>query len=104
MNVILYDEHAVWADLLPICFTRPVGAIRIGIDTIAEKWQAFLPGEYSWKVSEQYLEELFPAIGEDCPDTLFIAGNVLPDALLAAKAAALKPGEALVDARGRVIA
>lgn len=104
MNVILYDEHAVWADLLPICFTRPVGAIRIGIDTIAEKWQAFLPGEYSWKVSEQYLEELFPAIGADCPDTLFIASNVLPDALLAAKVAALKPGEALVDARGRVIA
>ncbi len=104
MNVILYDEHAVWADLLPISFTRPVSAIRIGIDTIAEKWQAFLPGEYSWKVSEQYLEELFPAIGEDCPDTLFIAGNVLPDAVLAAKAAALKPGEALIDARGRVVA
>ncbi|MDE5683177.1 MAG: glucose-1-phosphate thymidylyltransferase [Muribaculaceae bacterium] len=104
MNVILYDEHAVWADLLPISFTRPVSAIRIGIDTIAEKWQAFLPGEYSWKVSEQYLEELFPAIGEDSPDTLFIAGNVLPDAVLAAKASALKPGEALVDARGRVVA
>ena len=104
MNVILYDEHAVWADLLPISFTRPVSAIRIGIDTIAEKWQAFLPGEYSWKVSEQYLEELFPAIGEDCPDTHFIAGNVLPDAVLAAKAAALKPGEALIDARGRVVA
>lgn len=104
MNVILYDEHAVWADLLPISFTRPVSAIRIGIDTIAEKWQAFLPGEYSWKVSEQYLEELFPATGEDCPDTLFIAGNVLPDAFLAAKAAALKPGEALIDARGRVVA
>ena len=36
MNVILYDEATVWADLLPITFTRPVGAIRIGIDTIAE--------------------------------------------------------------------
>ena len=44
MNIIIYDEHAVWADLLPITFTRPVGAIRLGIDTIAEKWQALLPG------------------------------------------------------------
>lgn len=104
MNVILFDEHAVWADLLPISFTRPVAAIRVGVDTIAEKWQAYLPGEYSWKVAEPYLEELFPCTGEDKPDTLFIAGNVLPDSALAESVAALKSGEALIDARGRTVA
>ena len=71
MNIIIYDEHAVWADLLPITFTRPVGAIRLGIDTIAEKWQALLPGEYSWKAAESYLDELFPTgICDD--DTLYV--------------------------------
>jgi len=104
MNVILYDEHTVWADLLPITFTRPISAIRVGIDTIAEKWQAYLPGEYSWKVAEEYLEELFPSTGEDDPDTLFIAGNVLPDSTLTGMIAALRPTEALVDSRGRVVA
>lgn len=104
MNVILYDEATVWADLLPITFTRPVGAIRVGIDTIAEKWQAYLPDEYSWKVAEAYLEELFPCTGENDPDTLFIAGNILPDKEMAGRVASLAAGQALVDAGDRTIA
>ena len=104
MNIILYDEHAVWADLLPITFTRPRAAIRVGIDTIAEKWQALLPGTYSWGVSEDYLREMYPAEGADDPDTVFIAGNVVPDAALAARIGALESGQALVDGRGRVVA
>lgn len=104
MNVILYDEYAVWTDLLPLTFTRPTAAIRTGIDTIAEKWQAFIAGDYSWQPAREYLSELYPCCGADKPDTLFIAGNVLPDAALAEAVAALKPGEALVDARGRVVA
>ena len=103
MNIIIYDEHAVWADLLAITFTRPVGAIRLGIDTIAEKWQALLPGEYSWKAAESYLDELFPTgICDD--DTLYVSGCVVPDAGLASRVADLGRGEALVDARGRVVA
>ncbi len=44
MKMIIYDDASVRCDLLPMSYTRPVGALRIGIDTIAEKWQALLPG------------------------------------------------------------
>ena len=50
MNYIVYDDPIIRRELLPMTYTRPVGALRIGIDTISEKWQSFLPGEYSWDV------------------------------------------------------
>ena len=104
MKVILYDDPEIWGDLRPLTLTRPVGALRVGIDTIADKWQAFLPGEYSWGVAEDYLAELFPAVGADEPDTLFVNGAVIPDSALAAAVAALLPGEELRDGESTLLA
>ena len=42
MNVILFDDPIIRLNLLPFTFTRPVGAIRVGILTIAEKWEKWL--------------------------------------------------------------
>ncbi len=104
MKIILYDDPEIWGDLRPLTLTRPVGALRVGIDTIADKWQAFLPGEYSWGVAEDYLAELFPAVGADEPDTLFVNGAVIPDSALAAAVAALLPGEELRDGESTLLA
>ena len=41
MAIILFDDNA-HQTLLPLTFTRPVGDLRIGILTIAEKWARFL--------------------------------------------------------------
>ncbi len=38
MALILFDDHS-WDNLLPLTFTRPVSALRVGIKTIAEKWE-----------------------------------------------------------------
>ncbi len=95
MTVIVFDEPAVRAELLPMTYTRPVGAIRVGIDTIAEKWQAFLPGDYGWDVAADYLRELYPPVDAG-DEALHVAGHVVPDEALAAAAAALKPGQRLV--------
>lgn len=94
MSVIVYDPADVRANLLPITYTRPVGAIRMGICTMAERWQAFLPDDYYW-LTQEYLRELFPSAGEVDEDTLYIAGNVVATGELAAAVNALKPGEAL---------
>ena len=59
MKMIIYDDASVRCDLLPMSYTRPVGALRIGIDTIADKWQALLPGEYMWSPAADYLTEIF---------------------------------------------
>ena len=38
MSLILFDDHS-WDNLLPLTFTRPASQLRIGIMTIAEKWE-----------------------------------------------------------------
>lgn len=101
MNIILYDEHDNWTDLLPISFTRPIADIRIGILTIAEKWQHLLPEARISYNPADYLTVKFATVETD--DDIIILSNILPDADLAARVAALQPGEALIAA-GKMIA
>ena len=101
MNIILFDEKDNWTDLLPISFTRPIADIRIGILTIAEKWQHLLPeARISYKPAD-YLTVKFAT--EEPGDDIIILSNILPDADLAARIAALQHGEALIAA-GKMIA
>lgn len=101
MNIILFDEKDNWTDLLPISFTRPIADIRIGILTIAEKWQHLLPeARISYKPAD-YLTVKFAT--EETGDDIIILSNILPDADLAARIAALQHGEALI-ADGKMIA
>ena len=103
MNIIIYDDAEVRANLLPITYTRPVGDIRLGITTIAEKWQRLIPADYGWRPAQQYLTELFPELPLE-PDTLCIAGHIVPDSQLAQAVSALPPATRLVDTQGHVIA
>ncbi|MDE6276669.1 MAG: glucose-1-phosphate thymidylyltransferase [Muribaculaceae bacterium] len=98
--IIVFDDPRVRANLLPLTFTRPVGALRCGIDTIAEKWQRRLGASALFNPSEAYLKPLFGAPQEilDAPDTLHVAGHVVPDADLALAVQALEPGCALYAA------
>ena len=101
MNIILFDEKDNWTDLLPISFTRPIADIRIGILTIAEKGQHLLPeARISYKPAD-YLTVKFAT--EETGDDIIILSNILPDADLAARIAALQHGEALIAA-GKMIA
>ena len=92
MNIIIFDPHPTRDNLLPLTYTRPVGDLRVGITTIAEKWQHMLPADYSWQ-TEPYLCELYPC--HATPGALYIAGNVLPDPQLVRAVAALAEGEGL---------
>ena len=58
MSLILFDEPRVWQQLLPLTYTRPVAALRLGILTIAEKWAIDLQDEYSYQ-TEVYLQQKF---------------------------------------------
>lgn len=95
MSIVIYDPAAVRDQLLPLTYTRPVGALRVGISTMAERWQAFIPGQYYWQ-TQDYLEELFPACPDPDDSTLYIAGNVVATAQLAEAIGRLQPGQALV--------
>ncbi|MDE6006677.1 MAG: glucose-1-phosphate thymidylyltransferase [Muribaculaceae bacterium] len=99
MKVVLFDTWESHENLLPLSYTRPVAAFRIGIVTIAEKWMHFLPGDYSY-LTVDYLGEKYPLDCAEDEEALFIAGNKLPDQTTAFEAAHLGPGDALRDSSG----
>ena len=93
-NIIIFDAADVRDNLLPITYTRPVSHIRIGIDTIFEKWQSFFPGEEISPLTVAYLQKKFPAT--IAGDNFFVAGHIIPTKELAVDVLALNPGEALM--------
>lgn len=93
-NVVVFDAPDVRDNLLPLTYTRPVSYIRIGIDTIFDKWQALLADSSLSPLTVPYLQPKFPTTLAD--DSTFVAGHVIPDKELAVAAEALNSGEALV--------
>ncbi|MBW8052090.1 MAG: glucose-1-phosphate thymidylyltransferase, partial [Cytophagales bacterium] len=101
MNIILFDDPQIRQSLLPLTFTRPVAALRIGILTIAEKWEKYInsglpqvlgadsgikypkskiPNPQLQRVSfltENYLQKKFPLNLND--ENILINGAVCPN-------------------------
>lgn len=92
MNIILFDDPVIRQSLLPLTFTRPVAQIRVGVMTIAEKWQTYAGASVSY-LTETYLRHKFPANYET--HNVFLNGAVCPDEELLAQVRALKVGEGL---------
>lgn len=92
MNYILFDDVQLRQQLLPFTFTRPIADIRLGIDTIREKWERFLGQEVSI-LTETYLSEKYPLRQAD--DNILINAAVLPDKALVQTVMALKVNQAL---------
>lgn len=101
-NVIIFDPDDVRGNLLPITYTRPVSHIRIGIDTIFDKWQSFFPDDNLSVLTVNYLQRKFPTAFAS-GDNLFIAGNYIPDAQLVDAVKAL-PAEAALLHGDRLVA
>ena len=95
MKFKVYNVGDVNPNLFPITLTRPMGDLRLGISTMAERWQYFLNEDFDWDAPD-YLRELFPCTEAATNDTLFVAGNVVATAEIAAAAAALHPGQRLL--------
>jgi UDP-N-acetylglucosamine diphosphorylase/glucosamine-1-phosphate N-acetyltransferase len=79
MNYILFDDQNIRPALLPLTFTRPVCEIRIGIQTISEKWNDILKTTVSFQ-TQDYLQTKYPLILSD--DNIFINGGICPNAEL----------------------
>ena len=94
-NVILFDDNEVRKQLLPFTYTRPIALLRVGITTIAEKWQAMLgEANYSY-LTVPYLKKKFPLHARRS-NNLLVAGNVIPTPELAQQVLGLGLGEALM--------
>lgn len=112
-HIILCDYPQLRKSLLPLTFTRPQGMLRVGITTIAEKWQRLLGAVAVTHYTTAYLRPKFtPALDaafndDACPtdlpvapevDGIYICGSLLDDDATASVVKALLPGEALRDA------
>ncbi|MEP7127829.1 MAG: GlmU family protein [Chitinophagales bacterium] len=92
-NFILFDDECR-DQLLPFTFTRPVCEIRIGILTIAGKWERSLNLRPSY-LTQDYLSKKYQ-LNKKALNWL-INGSVLPDPRLVAQVVSLQPNEAIVE-------
>lgn len=99
MTINLFDDGA-WLTLRPLSFTRPVADLRIGILTIAQKWEKYLGSSQVGFRTVSYLAPKYPLVQNA---GLFINGAVCPDPELADVVSGLKTGESLKK-EGRIIA
>lgn len=93
MNYILFDGPNR-DKLLPITFTRPVGDIRTGILTNAERWEKMLNERISFDTID-YLRKKFPKVVTN--DNIFIDGSIIPDSNLISSLLSLNKNEVLVS-------
>lgn len=98
-NIILFDDD-VREHLLPLTYTRPVAELRIGILTIAEKWEKCLKGTVSY-ITQEYLSDKFPI--DIAQENYVINASALPSEQLCRLIQQLELNEALLH-NGELIA
>lgn len=91
MNLILFDGE-LRKHLLPFTYTRPLAAMRIGILTIAEKWEKHLETKASFYTAN-YLSAKYKL--KIAGDNLLVNGALCPDMRLLGKIIELKRGQGL---------
>jgi UDP-N-acetylglucosamine diphosphorylase/glucosamine-1-phosphate N-acetyltransferase len=91
MNILLFDGPER-DQLLPFTFIRPVAHLRIGIDRLQDKWEAFL-GVKCGQYTQDYLQPKFPT--ETAKENLFINPAYIPNQALADKVKTLTLNDAL---------
>jgi UDP-N-acetylglucosamine diphosphorylase/glucosamine-1-phosphate N-acetyltransferase len=91
MNLILFDGN-LRNHLLPFSYTRPLAHMRIGILTIAEKWEKHLETKASYYVPN-YLTTKYTLKITD--DNILVNGALCPNMRLLSKIIELKRGQGL---------
>lgn len=93
MNLI-FDDNDLHRSFAPLTLTRPVGALRVGIKTIAESWADLLsvhfPIDSIEYNTETYFEDKFEPVEKR---GLKIAGNIKPTPAIAKLLVGLKEGD-----------
>lgn len=95
-EILIFDSHVSHENLLPLSFTRPIAHFRVGIDTILDKWQAYLTRTCR-PLATEYLREKFGAAPGPDDEVLMINSTLLPDPDAKRRILALLPGQAITD-------
>jgi len=102
MQYILFEDDST-IDLRPLTLTRPVCDLRIGIDTLYEKWKRYVP--YTpHKLVGDYRQLLYPNTAQVGGPTRWINGKVVPSMAVMEALVALKDDEGLLTEQGDLLA
>lgn len=93
MNIVLFDDDRR-DQFYPLSLTRPISQFRLGIQTIAEKWERISNYKTSSLVPD-YLSVLYPRM--DSSDTYFINSRLIADSELWGAISTLSQESALMD-------
>ncbi|MEM9416818.1 MAG: putative sugar nucleotidyl transferase [Bacteroidota bacterium] len=93
MNIVLFDTPQARKALRPFSYTRALAQLRVGIGTIAEKWQHHLQAPCSF-LTAPYLSEKFPCVA--APANWCIDSTICPDEALVAAIKRLEINQQLV--------
>lgn len=91
-NLIVFDDNA-WNTLLPLTWLKPVGELRIGLLTIAERWEKLLTGRASF-LSQSHLSDEYPMTL--AKSNYLVNASYIPTPELAERILELSEGEALL--------
>jgi hypothetical protein len=80
MNIILHD-NGLHLRLAPLTLTRPVGDLRWGIMTNAERWESWIPEATISFQTEAYLSTKFPRVEGD--HTIEVNAAIIPNEIVA---------------------
>jgi UDP-N-acetylglucosamine diphosphorylase / glucose-1-phosphate thymidylyltransferase / UDP-N-acetylgalactosamine diphosphorylase / glucosamine-1-phosphate N-acetyltransferase / galactosamine-1-phosphate N-acetyltransferase len=100
MNFILFDEPEIWKNLHPLTLTRPISALRLGINQVFEKWETRLKSNISY-LTAGFLSKKFPVKYEE--QNIYINSAVLPNQAFL-EAIFLLENESCLMANGQLIA
>lgn len=92
MNIAFFEDVEDQS-LFPLTATRPSAALRVGIMTLAEKWQHDLDADGYGFITRTYLQDKFPKIDAE----LYIWGNLLPNATLIEALRSLNANSSLIQ-------
>lgn len=94
MHIVFFDGNTR-PHLLPLTFTRPVAQLRVGILTIAEKWQKYWGETQVSFFTQDYLSGKFPLVESN--DAMWINGAICPTKSLVERVKNLQTGQCLVS-------
>lgn len=98
---ILLDSRPTHRQMLPLTFARPAADMRVGILTIAEKWERHTQAKV-YHLTPPYLQKAYPLPAGS--DFLCINAAILPDHDLSVAVLALPPGHSISDSNGQWLA
>lgn len=102
MRLVLYDG-GLWQSLLPLTYLKAVGALRLGIGTVAEAWQRALNADSVAFATQEHLHSLYPTDGTDAGECLYLLGGLLPNSELLLAVQNLPTGSVLCH-NGHILA